>query len=39
MKTTFKDLSLPLKIGVIGGIIYLGLFTLGFAVGFIYGLA
>jgi len=37
-KIKYKDLSLTLKIGVIGGIVYLSLLTIGFTIGLIFGL-
>jgi len=38
MKTKFKDLSWPLKIGVIGGWIAIVVYALSFILGFFEGL-
>jgi len=37
MKTAFKDLTWPIKIGVIGGWISLVVYALSFAIGFFQG--
>lgn len=33
-KITFKDLSMPLKIATVGGILYVVVFGIGFLIGF-----
>jgi len=35
-KIKYKDLSLILKIGICGGVLYISLITIGFIIGFIF---
>ena len=33
---TFRDLSWPLRLGIVGGLIYVALLVVGFIYGFLY---
>ena len=37
MKIKFKDLSLPLKFSIVGGMLFIGWLILTFSIGFIIG--